>query len=354
MKIFLYLVFSLFLTSLAKAQPAYDFKQVDRLLEQKLPQLKGQGGGYALVMVKDGKMIYDKSFGQFTADRPVPIASATKWLSGAVIMSLVDAGQLKLEDKVADYLPGFTGEKANITIRQLFSHTSGLPGEGLDSPVLNQRQVPFDTLVAQIAAMKLVAKPGTELHYGGLSMQVAGRIAEKVSGMAWEELFQQKIGQPLGMRRTTFGRTSPLRNPRIAGGAVSTANDYMKFLQMLLNKGHYQGKRVLSEKAVQTLLQDQTRQAKVVESPFTKFMPLLKDKTEVRYGIGVWRERVHPKTGQVLEAVSPGAFGFTPWIDVENNLAGVFSTRSAFVKVMPVYLQVKGLVKEELAAKPGN
>ncbi|MGV3540809.1 MAG: serine hydrolase domain-containing protein, partial [Rufibacter sp.] len=216
---------------------------------------------------------------------------------------------------------------------------------------LNQRNIPFDSIVAQIGAMGLVAKPGAELHYGGLSMQIAGRAAEKAAGMAWEEIFQKNIAQPLGMTSTTFGKTRIGRNPRIAGGAVSTANDFVKFLQMLLDNGRYNGKQVLSEKAVALMMANQTGQAKIVESPFTKFIPLLQDKTEVRYGIGVWREVVHPVSGKIIEAVSPGAFGFTPWIDFENKLVGVISIRSAFPKVMPVYLEVKKLIKAELASK---
>ena len=83
----------------------------------------------ALVLIKDDKVIYRKSFGSHTADKVVPVASASKWLSGALIMTLVDEGKLSLDDTVSKYLPEFGGEKSNITIRHLFSHTSGLPSE---------------------------------------------------------------------------------------------------------------------------------------------------------------------------------------------------------------------------------
>jgi CubicO group peptidase (beta-lactamase class C family) len=101
----------------------YDLGAVDELLEGSLETLRQ---GCALILIQDGEIVYRKAFGSFTPDRVVPVASATKAISGGVIMALVDRGKLGLDDRAVKYLPGFSGDKSAITIRQMFSHTSGL------------------------------------------------------------------------------------------------------------------------------------------------------------------------------------------------------------------------------------
>ena len=83
---------------------SYDFTTIDNLLQRIAPQ----HGGAALVLIKDDKVIYRKSFGNHTADKVVPVASASKWLSGALIMTLVDEGKLSLDDPAAKYVPEWT------------------------------------------------------------------------------------------------------------------------------------------------------------------------------------------------------------------------------------------------------
>ena len=160
----------------------YDFYALDHLLKREAPK----HNGIALILVKDGHIIYDKGFGGFTSHTVIPIASASKWLSAGVIMALVDEGVLSLNDKTSDYLD-YTGDHGEMTVRQLFSHTSGLPGHysssrlpGTDH-ILGDKQITLAESVDLIADVDLLAEPGTQFYYGGLSMQVAGRIAEVAS-----------------------------------------------------------------------------------------------------------------------------------------------------------------------------
>ena len=83
-------------TPIPTCSPASDFTNLDKILERVAPK----HGGIALVLVKDNKVIYRKSFGRHTPETIVPIASASKWLSGAVIMTLVEEGKLSLDDTV--------------------------------------------------------------------------------------------------------------------------------------------------------------------------------------------------------------------------------------------------------------
>ncbi|HEY1055266.1 MAG TPA: serine hydrolase domain-containing protein, partial [Emticicia sp.] len=106
----------------------YDFSSVDAFIEENASVYANQ---VVVMVLQNGKLIYKKEH-NMTPNDAKAIASASKWLSGAVIMSLVDESKLSLNDTVGKYLPIFTKyKKGNITIRQLFSHTSGFPG---DSP----------------------------------------------------------------------------------------------------------------------------------------------------------------------------------------------------------------------------
>jgi CubicO group peptidase (beta-lactamase class C family) len=321
----------------------YDFSAVDRILERAAPRLNG----CALVLVKDGRVIYRKAFGRFSADKVVPVASASKWLSGAVIMSLVDEGRLRLDDPVSKYLPEFDGDKAGITVRHLFSHTSGLPPE---AQCRNDKRTTLEACARELARLRLRAAPGEEFHYGGVSMHVGGRVAEIAGGKPWNVLFAEKIAAPLGMARTDFLAYGPTDNPRPEGDARGTADDYVRFLQMILNRGEFNGTRVLSEAAVAEMHRDQTGGSRISYTIYEKHAALDPELPAARYGIGVWREKVDAGSGELLEASSQGALGFSPWIDPGRNLAGVLSTQSSFSRVMPLYLELKKEIRRVVPA----
>ncbi len=327
-------------------QSMYDFTALDKLLSREAPK----HGGIALVLVKDGEIIYDKGFSGFTSDTVIPIASASKWLSSAVIMALVDEGVLSLDDKASDYLDNYTGLHGEMTVRQMFSHTSGLPGHysstglpGTDD-ILSNKEITLAESVDMIAQVELLAEPGTQLYYGGLSMQVAGRVAEVTTGKEWTDLFQEKIADPLKMTETDYNGLGKTNNPRIAGSIQTSAHQYARFLEMLLSGGSYEGAHVLSQDAVSEMLKDQTFGVPIVYSPWQQYESIYPGASEIRYGIGCWLEAIN-ETGKVKEASSQGAFGFSPWIDTDRNLAGVLAVKSRLKKVMPVYLEVKEIIR---------
>ena len=316
----------------------YDFSRVDAILEQAAPSL----GGCALVLIQRDRVIYQKAFSRYSADKVVPIASASKWFAGAVIMSLVDEGKISLDDPVFKYLPEFSNEKANITIRQLFSHTSGLPPE---TSCRNNKRTSLESCAKEIAHIKLRAEPGKEFFYGGVSMHLGGRIAEIASGRSWNQLFIERIASPLGMANTDFFAYGETANPRPEGDARSSATEYVRFLQMILKQGEFGGKKILSAESIAEMHRDQTGGASIKYTIYEKHGRLDSALPRARYGIGVWREKVVEATGELLETSSPGALGFSPWIDVRRNLAGVLSTQSSMSQVMPIYLKVKEEVR---------
>ena len=210
------------------------------------------------------------------------IASMTKPITATAVMMMQDEGKLSVDDPVSKYLPEFTGDKAGITIEQCLTHSSGLSdvtGEETKSVATLKDLVPL------FAAKPLVFPPGRKWQYCQTGINTAGRIVEVVSGKSFPEFLEERIFGPLGMKDTTFYLTetqtarlvtsysiaggvlkpaalrhlngkSPAssdRYPMANGGLFSTAEDYAKFAQMILNGGVVGGKRYLKEESVKQM-----------------------------------------------------------------------------------------------------
>lgn len=358
---FVLCVYSLFVGQLLLSVPVavaqtsethhYDFSRVDKLLRDSLSHFDG---GCALVLIHDGRVIYEKGFGGVTADSVMPIASASKWLSGALLLTLVDEHKLALSDSIGKYLQYLSGTKATITVRQLFSHTSGFAGE---IPIMRDMKLTMKNAVYAICQERLKYKPGTAFAYGGASMQVGGRVVEIAGGKPWAQLFQERLAKPLGMVHTNFYGLGVTENPLVAGGARSSAREYARFLQMLMNKGVWNGRRVLSETAINEMLSNQTgyvsvmKQYQQVLDPADISMNLTSEKAD--YGVGVWRITAEPSPmllsqGALCELSSQGRLGFSPWIDVQRGVIGVLATHTPLRKMAPTYRALRKLLREIL------
>jgi CubicO group peptidase (beta-lactamase class C family) len=147
------------------------------------------------------------------------------------------------------------------------------------------------------------------------------------------------------MRETDYNGLGQTQNPRIAGSIQTSAHQYARFLEMVLTGGVYEGTQVLTQASIDEMLKDQTQGLPIVDSPWQTYERPPPVVDEVRYGIGCWRE-VIDETGGIREANSQGAFGFSPWIDVDRNLAGVLAVKSRISRVIPVYLEMKEIIRE--------
>lgn len=320
---------------------SYDFSSVEKVLDDSVPRVMG-GKCFALIAV-DGKVVFQKGYGNYDGNTRQLVASCSKWLSGAVVMSMVDEGKFKLSDTIGKYLPVFSQYgKGNVTIAQCFSHTSGFPGaseEGYE----NNQLITLETAVNQIAQnVPLEHTPGTVFNYGSVGMQIAGRICEVVSGKSWSTLFKDKIADPCGMTQTDYGSGT---NPLVAGGARSTPNDYLRFLVMLMQNGIAPGgTKVLSEQAVQQLEANQTANATILYSPY----PVDKLDASGIYGIGNWRDLLS-SDGTLIENSSPGAFGSHPWINRGKKITGIIFTfilTEGGQKTFPTSLKIRELCRQ--------
>jgi len=182
-------------------------------------------------------------------------------------------------------------------------------------------------------------------------MHVAGGIAEKVTGKDFEQLFRERIASPCAMPNTNYQALGTTTNYRIAGGAGTRMSEYANFLLMLLNEGKFEGRRVLGKASVDEMLKDQTRGVPIA---FTAYEddPL---RENYRYGLGCWLEGY--TNGQPTEFGDQGAFGFSPWIDTQRGIVGVFFVqrtlgavnRTPSVQEAP-YTLIRQQVREILAA----
>jgi uncharacterized protein (TIGR03437 family) len=328
------------------ASCAYDFAPVTSLVQSAVSSVPLNGA--SLLLMKDGQVIYEQRFGAYNDNTTVFIASASKWLAGATLMTLVDEGKLSLDDPVSKHLPYFTGQKGAMTLRQMFSHTAGFApenalGGSAEAPCINDRNTTLDACARQIAESTLIAAPSAQFAYGSNSMQAAGRVCEVVSGKSWEQLFQERIAVPLDMTGTTFGAGG---NPLVPGGARGRLRDYANFLQMILNEGIFNGKRVLSVAAVREMQKDQTFGVPIFYSPHTRY-----GNGNFRYGIGNWLDVV-PNQANGTQISSQGGFGFSPWIDKQRNLLGVFMAQNQLQNVYTTVAQIQQKVREIVDACP--
>jgi CubicO group peptidase (beta-lactamase class C family) len=292
--------------------------------------------GAGLIIRLKGRPVCEAYIGPIGPATEMPVVSAAKWLSAAAILALVDEGKLRLDDSVSHYLPYFKGDKRGITVRHLLSHTSGLPDY---SPCMFQQQLTLDDCARQIGEKaKLRAPPGKEFAYGGAAFTVAGRVAEVAANGTWAEIFTAMIATPLGLRHTGYGATG---NPLLSEGLVySSASDYATFLQMLLDGGIHDGRRVLSETALDEMMRDQTAAVTGRVSP----------RGDRTYGLGCWRDVVDSTTGRALLVTSPGGGGFVPWINRRRNMLGVLAVYDRIERVWPTALAVMTAARDGAVA----
>ncbi len=308
----------------AQASDSCDWSSVDASAQSIVDQ-RSDLDGLSLVTGVADHVSHLNHLGQYDSDTVVPLASASKLLSGVLIMMLVDEGLIDLDAPVSDYLPQFTGDKASMTTRQMFSHTSGLPGNrdrfGIPTQgigLLSDASLTLAESVDEIACcVPLIYSPGEGFSYGGFSMQVAGRVAEVVTGEDFEQLFIRKVATPLGITSMDYQGLGLTRNYRVGGSARSTLRDYSRVLQLLLARGEYRGQRLLSEAAVDNMLQDNKLDKTVY------YVPSLVAALYLGYGIGGWLHFSETGSQQVAQFSSKGAFDTMPWIDIEQDTFGI-------------------------------
>ena len=328
---------------------------------------KGTAAGFVTLVARHGHLASLEAVGfqdreaktLMRIDSLFRIASMTKPMTVAGLMIMVDEARISLLDPVEKYLPEFKGIRLNpcgagrsgagcelidpprpFTVRDLMTHTSGLPGQGA-----NAGSEPVRSLADRIrtgARVTLLAEPGAVWNYSNIGYATLGRLIEVVSGQPYEQFMDERLFQPMGMTDTAFfpppekasrqavtytldaeGKltraASPappaVRIPAPEGGLWSTAADQSRFYQLLLNKGTLNGKRILSAAAVDAMTTNQTGDLKGAE-----FAPGL----GMGFGFGVVREAVGTFRYQSVGSFAKGgAFRTYGWGDPARDMLGI-------------------------------
>ncbi|HEX2607071.1 MAG TPA: serine hydrolase [Flavisolibacter sp.] len=312
------------------------FQELNALLERNQKVF----GSDVVALAATDTVVFKKEMGELDSKTAVPLAGSSAFLTVALIMELVDEGKLSLDDKVSQFIPVYsTYGKNYITLRHCLTNYTGIQS---DQKFFEKKK--FESLEAEVesfAKKEIQTNPGTEFRYSQMGISIAGRIAEIVMKKKFDQLIKQKILNPLGMSKTTF---STLDGSAVdpAWGARSSALDYLRFLQMLLNKGQYNGKQVLSENAILEMRKISAATATIKSAPKTV--------TGLDYALGTWVLEANGNAANVL--IAPSYTGSWIQIDWCRNYAFVLLTKneSGDQKLQP-YLDMKASIDDRIRTK---
>jgi len=364
-----------------------------RAAMQKLVDEKRIAGG-VFAVARRGKVVQFETCGMMDIEAGEPMKrdtifrfySMSKPITSIAAMILYEQGKIKLDDPVSKYIPQFKGLKVvadpdaevikevaarrEMTVRDLMRHTSGLTygifgNTAVDklyrkSIQLGGGKTTLEDMTKNLGQIPLLYQPGTKWHYS-VSTDVLGRIVEVASGQSLDKFFAERIFEPLGMVNTAFyvprdkidrfatnygpnmqGGLRPIDKPETTryakiptffsggGGLVSTASDYMRFCLMLLNKGEFDGKRLLKTETVEMMTNDQLpEQAYPIGSG---------DRAGVGFGLG-FSVRVE-SNGQVSSRIGEYGWGGMAsthfWISPNDEIAVVALTQHIQRALKPI------------------
>ena len=356
--------------------------EINQLLQSAVES--GEIPGVVAIVANRDRILYHQFFGKMDLENDLDmrkesifsIASMTKPVTSVAVMMLYEEGKLDLDDPISQYMPrmkylevitSFNEDdgtytiqdtERQVTIRHLLTHTSGF-GYSFSNRVLSGLEE--KTGLAQ-PELPLLHQPGEGWTYG-MGTRVLGDLVEQISGQTLTRFYRERIFEPLGMQETYYAlpeEKHPLRvtrhqrengvliersnppeqQPTIFGdrGLLSTAQDYVKFLQMLLNRGTFNGKRLLAEDSVammtrnqigEVVVQTQTGPNPALSRPFP--MGAGRDK----FGLG-FQETVASQEERHLR--SRGSYSWSGlanthfWADPEKEIAAVI-----LMQVWPFY-----------------
>lgn len=274
--------------------------------------------GMSVKITQKGKTIYERNFGSreregqksVNSDTIFGIASMTKSLTCMAILLLQEQAKLNISEPIAKYVPVTLGLKEHpITIQHLMCHASGIPDLGTYQLPINNEElceidIPYmplnnwDDFYFQIndASTEIISEPGKKFYYSNDSFTILSQIIEKVSGQSYEDFVTKEILEKLQMRRSTFSREDLekldnvskgydnnydnkvlKRKPKPAtsgpfnsgaGGLNSSVNDLTNYLQLHLNKGMFNGAKIISEESIQEMWKPHNKNSKDIDYLF--------------------------------------------------------------------------------------
>jgi len=378
--------------------------RIDNMLQQAVDSCWTAGAvGF---IARDGKIIYEKAFGVSDLGTRIPmktddifrIASQTKAVVSVAAMMLFEEGKFLLDDPVSKYIPEFAHNqvldefnekdstyttipaKRQVTVRDLFTHTSGIGYAGIGTPVMNaiyakaaipggfgdDKMVIGDKMKA-LGKLPLFHQPGERWTYG-LNVDVLGYLVEVWSGQKLDQFLKTRMFEPLGMNDTYFylPKEKQSRLVKVSGedskghvvfsksdffdyplvengtyfsggaGLCSTVKDYGTFLQMLLNNGVYDGRRLLARRTVELITSNQIGELNVGRDKF---------------GLGF---QITTEDGQTQFGISEGSFSWggyfstNYWADPKERLVCLIFTQQSPMSHNEIHNRFRAMVYQAL------
>jgi CubicO group peptidase (beta-lactamase class C family) len=232
--------------------------------------------------------------------------------------------------------------KRYITLRHCLSHTTGIKADepGLKSLLTRKKYASLEEEATAIAKREIDHNPGETFFYSSIGLNLAARVCEVVTKKGFERLIQERITRPLKMRATNFNNGDFNVAPNPSGGAVSSAADYLNFLTMILNRGVFEGKRILSEKSIEEMEKIQTGRAVIQYTP--------KVAQGYDYGLGEWIQD-KDASGKGMVVACPGLFGTWPMVDNCRGYACLFFVKTLLSEERKdIYLSLKDLIDQQI------
>lgn len=330
------------------------FNDVNELVGNILVE-SGISGAAFVIFDRENGIVSQEYWGEFAADRPSLLASGSKMITAGVLSRLADQGLIDLDLPISNYVDW--AEDTNITAAQLVSNSSGLVGLGPEptySPYLCQfigsdLRDCGETIITTPLDDADVVPPDTDFRYGGAQWQVAGAVAESVSGKSWEELIHETYIEPCGVESLGYtnqwaqsgmeyprafdpASLTPTANPSMEGGAYITAPDYTELLLMHLRGGECPNGRVLSPEAVTAAHTDRT-------GPTSDTQPA------GGYGLGWWVNDADRRVS------NNGAYGTHAWLDLEAGYGALLVLERSFQIGREVAEQLYGPVDDAMTGQ---
>jgi len=378
--------------------------RIDNMIQQAIDS--SWIAGATAFIARDGRIIYNKAFGVSDLESGTPmrtdnifrIASQTKAIVSVAAMTLFEEGKFLLDDPVSKYIPEYTNEqvldqfnekdttyttipaKRQVTVRDIFTHTSGIGYSRIGTPIMNaiyakagippefgsDKAVIGDKMKA-LGKLPLFHQPGERFTYG-LNVDVLGYLIEVWSGEKLDQFLKKRMFEPIGMNDTYFYVPKEKQNRLVkvsgednkghvifsedkysvypllengtyfSGGAglSSTVKDYGTFLQMLINNGVYNGKRLLSRRTVELITSNQIGELNVGRDKF---------------GLGF---QITTEEGQTQFGISEGSFSWggyfatNYWADPKERLVCLIFTQQSPMSHGEIHNKFRAMVYQAL------
>lgn len=313
--------------------------------------------GVTVEVMTPAGVVYES--GNFDPTAITAIASSSKWISGTVLLRLVDQGVLSLDTKTSDLLVDrsgnpWSGNLGQATLRQLLSFTTGISGDVTASEATT---ITLDEATLRIYddQAPTASAPGSYFYYGNTHLRIAARMAEVATGKSWNQIYSEQIRVPLGFGALDYYGGG--NNPNPAGSLICSGEEYMRFLAMELRGGLDGGTRLLPTAALAVARQDQYAAGTTIQySPYV----VATGKT-YHYGLCNWLETAGggaPSAGDpAIRVSSTGKFGWAPWVAADGSYAALIMTKQADTlgAILPsenLKVQLDPLIRAALAQNP--